>query len=101
MTHANGVVTNYTKEYSPQRHRVRRVRSIFLIKNSLLRALRASALKVVADPSFGGSAVQSPSPCAVGGAQAYQYSGTDQRLWPLIRRVAVRAMNEARKAYQQ
>jgi len=29
MTHANGVVTNYTKEYSPQRYRVRRVRSIF------------------------------------------------------------------------
>jgi hypothetical protein len=36
----------------------------FLIKNSLLRALRASALKTVADPSFGGSAVQSPSPYA-------------------------------------
>jgi uncharacterized protein (UPF0332 family) len=29
MTHANGVVSNYTKEYSLQRHRVRRVRSIF------------------------------------------------------------------------
>ena len=39
------------KEYSPQRHRVRRVRSIFLNKNSLLRALRASA-------------VQSPSPAS-------------------------------------
>jgi hypothetical protein len=34
----------------------------FLINNSLLCALRASALKIVADPSFGGSAVQSPSP---------------------------------------
>jgi hypothetical protein len=30
---------------------------VFLIKNSSLRALRASALKIVADPSFGGSAV--------------------------------------------
>jgi hypothetical protein len=28
----------------------------------LLRALRASALKIVADPSFGGSAVQTPIP---------------------------------------
>ena len=36
----------------------------FLIKNSLLRALSASALKIVADPSFGGSAVQSPSPAS-------------------------------------
>jgi len=37
----------------------------------------------------------------LGGAQVYQYSRNDQRLWPLIRRVAVRAMDEARKAYQQ
>jgi hypothetical protein len=36
----------------------------FLTKNSLLGVLRASALKTVADPSFGGSAVQSPSPYA-------------------------------------
>jgi hypothetical protein len=35
-----------------------------LIKNSLLSVLRASALKTVADPSFGGSAVQSPSPAS-------------------------------------
>jgi hypothetical protein len=39
------------KEYSPQRHRVRRVQEYFLIKNSLLRAL-------------GVSAVQSPSPAS-------------------------------------
>jgi hypothetical protein len=39
------------REYSPQRHRGRRGRSIFLIKNSLLRALCASA-------------VQSPSPAS-------------------------------------
>ena len=52
------------KKYSPQRHRVRRDRRIFLIKNSLLRVLRASALKTVADPSFGGSAVQSPNPAS-------------------------------------
>ena len=30
---------------------------VILIKNSLLRVLRASALKIMADPSFGGSAV--------------------------------------------
>ena len=34
----------------------------FLIKNSLLPALSASALKTVADPSFGGSAVRYPKP---------------------------------------
>jgi Uri superfamily endonuclease len=39
------------KKYSTQRHRVRRDRRIFLIKNSLLRVLRASA-------------VQSPSPAS-------------------------------------
>jgi hypothetical protein len=32
---------------------------IFLVKNPFLCVLRASALKVVADPSFGGSAVSS------------------------------------------
>jgi hypothetical protein len=39
------------KKYSPQRHRVRRDRENFLIKNSLLRVLRASA-------------VQSPTPAS-------------------------------------
>jgi hypothetical protein len=34
---------------------------IILIKKFLFRALCASALKIVADPSCGGSAVQSPS----------------------------------------
>ena len=33
----------------------------FLIKTSLLGVLSVSALKIVADPSFGGSAVQTPS----------------------------------------
>ena len=36
----------------------------FLTKNSLLCVLRVSALKTLADPSFGGSAVQSPSPAS-------------------------------------
>src|SRR3990167_4277612 len=48
------------KDYSPQRRRVHR--GCFLIP--LLRDLSASALKIVADPSFGGSAVQFPSPCS-------------------------------------
>ena len=52
------------RKYSPQRRRVRRDQRVFLIKNSLLCVLRASALKTVADPSFGGSAVQSPSPAS-------------------------------------
>ncbi len=33
------------------------------VRLTFLRDLSASALKFVADPSFGGSAVQSPSPC--------------------------------------
>jgi hypothetical protein len=41
------------REYSPQRHGVRRVRSIFLIKNSLLRALRASAVQSLSPVSHG------------------------------------------------
>jgi hypothetical protein len=44
------------KKYSPQRHGVRSAEHL-LINNSLLGALSASALKIVADPSFGGSAV--------------------------------------------
>jgi hypothetical protein len=35
---------------------------VFFDKDSLLSALRASALKIVADPSFGGSAVNYPEP---------------------------------------
>jgi len=34
-------------------------------QNALLCALSASALKTVADPSFGGSAVQAPSPSSL------------------------------------
>ena len=33
------------------------------MKECCLRDLSVSALKIVADPCFGGSAVQSPSPC--------------------------------------
>jgi hypothetical protein len=44
--------------------RVRRDRRIFYSRTRLLCVLRASALKTVADPSFGGSAVQSPSPAS-------------------------------------
>jgi hypothetical protein len=61
MYHFCGFVRHSVEQYSPQRHGVRRDRRTFLIKNSLLSVLRASALKTVADPSFGGSAVQSPS----------------------------------------
>ena len=52
------------KEYLRQRHTESAEIGVFFIKNSLLRALRASALKPVADPSFGGSAVQPPSPAS-------------------------------------
>jgi hypothetical protein len=44
--------------------RVRRDRRICYSRTRLLCVLRASALKTVADPSFGGSAVQSPSPAS-------------------------------------
>ncbi len=46
-----------SKPYSPQRREVVQRSEYFLIKNSLLGVLSASALKIVADPSFGGSAV--------------------------------------------
>ena len=51
--------TEAVKKYSPQRRRVRRDRRIFLIKNSLLCVLRASALWLIRP--LARSAVESPS----------------------------------------
>jgi hypothetical protein len=50
-------------------HRVRRDQRVFKSELFLLRVLGASALKIVADPSYGGSAVQSPSLCFTGKPQ--------------------------------
>jgi hypothetical protein len=52
---------SYLQKSSIFSHDRRVHRGYFLLP--LFRDLGASALKIVADPSFGGSAVQIPSPC--------------------------------------
>jgi hypothetical protein len=82
------------KDYSPQRCRVHR--GYLLLP--FLPDLSASALKIVADPSFGGSAVQFPSPCteialARLATQKPEYPNKDSRRSELIAIAETRGVN--------